>query len=146
MCFILSSCVMDPYDPRELMLLNKSTDTIYTILSPNDNLNGTEKYNGYQNTNASKDNEINYFEQIAPGEKSAVQNRPKSWDIYFESKKDEDFRLFIISKDSVIKYGWYQIFKKQMYQRKYLFRFPNIEASSENLEITYDKLADSHSE
>ena len=39
-----------------------------------------------------------------------------------------------------------EIFKKEMYQKKYLFRFPSIEASSENLEITHDKSLDSHLE
>lgn len=125
---------MDTYDTRKLLISNKSKKTIYSIISTNDSLNGSGNYNEYEQSERDNSNRF-IFQEIKPENKLGTPDRPKSWDSYFESTTDDYLRLFIISKDSVNKYGWHQIFKKQLYEKKYQFKME--ELNEKNWEVIY---------
>jgi hypothetical protein len=115
---------MDKTDTRDLMVLNKSKRTIYAIISKNDNMNSSSFYDEFEhdeNYVYTREDSINrfIFEKIEPNTKYASHDRPQNWDVFFRSINDKKMRLFIVAKDSVDKYGWNKIFKKNIYNEKY---------------------------
>ncbi|MDD5150460.1 MAG: hypothetical protein PHC28_08240 [Flavobacterium sp.] len=76
------------------------------------------------------------FTEIKSGQIIANHDGPRFWDNYFNSLEDKKARLFIVQKDSVDKYGWKEIFKKNIYNKKYLFTIKDLD--SLNWTITYD--------
>lgn len=137
--FILASC-MDRLDNRSLTIFNNSNEAIYNIISPNDSLNGSGHYNEFLhkgNYIYTKEDSINrfIFLEIVPNVKMQSNDRPNNWDLYFESINDKKMRLFIIYKDSVDKYGWKEIFKKNIYNKKYYLSLEDLDRM--NWEIEY---------
>jgi hypothetical protein len=139
--FILTSC-MDRLDNRYLTITNNSDKIIYNIISPNESLNGSGHYDEYlhdENTYIlTREDSINKFVflEIKPNINMNTNDRPRNWDLYFESINDKKMRLFIIEKDSVDKYGWKEILNKNIYNKKYLFTIKDLD--SLNWTITYD--------
>jgi hypothetical protein len=132
---------MDRLDNRNLMIFNNSNKLIYNIISPNDSINVLGYYNDFiykgNNIYLKKGNiKMFVFIGINPKEKLPSNDRPNKWDLYFESINDKKMRLFIIEKDSVDKYGWKEIFKKNIYNKKYLLTIKDL--NSLNWTITYD--------
>lgn len=138
---ILIGC-MDRVDNRYLTIANNSDKVIYNIISPDESLNGSGHYDEYLRDPKAyvytKEDSINKFVflEIKPNIKMDSNDRPRNWDLYFESIDDKKVRLFIIKKDSVDKYGWKEIFKKNIYNKKYLFTIKDLD--SLNWKITYD--------
>jgi len=138
---ILFVSCMDYIDKRELLVNNKSTSSIYSIISPNDSLNASDFYIEYRkdekNYPDSKANNINsfVFEEINSREKIENHDRPRDWKSFFEKCKNNQLRLFIISKDSVEKYGWRKIFAKEIFNKKYIFSLNDLE--KRNWEVIY---------
>jgi hypothetical protein len=58
------------------------------------------------------------------------------WEEYIKTCDNQKLRYYIIKKDSVDKYGWKEIFKKNIYNKKYLFTIKDLD--SLNWSITYD--------
>lgn len=139
--FILTGC-MDRLDNRYLTIANNSDKVIYNIISPNESLNGSGHYDEYLRDEKTyiytREDSINKFVflEIKPNINMNTNDRPRNWDLYFESINDKKMRLFIIDKDSVDKYGWKEIFKKNIYNKKYLFTIKDLD--SLNWKITYD--------
>ncbi|WP_026714014.1 hypothetical protein [Flavobacterium daejeonense] len=135
--FNFYSC--DKLDTRELVVKNSSDRIIYSILSENDQMNDAGFYYEYQNDfDETKRGDYDtpfIFKEIKKGEKIANHDRPRFWDNYFERLEDKKARLFIVKKDSVDKYGWKTIFKKNIYNKKYLLTIENLEKM--NWEIEY---------
>jgi hypothetical protein len=75
------------------------------------------------------------FEPIKPTESATNHDRPMYWDISFEQIEDKKIRLFIVPQDSVDKYGWFKIFQKNVYAKKYTLSLKDLE--SKNWEIVY---------
>jgi hypothetical protein len=113
----------DKLDDRELRVKNNSDKTIYSILSENDSMNHSGFYYEYQqgfDENKKGDYDTPFiFQEIRKGQTAANHDRPRYWEHYFNRLEDRKARLFIIQKDSVQKYGWKMIFKKNSYSKKY---------------------------
>jgi len=67
------------------------------------------------------------FTGIKPKEKLPNNGGSNKWDVYFESIDDKKVRLFIIKKDSLDKYGWKEILKNNIYNKKYLFTIEDLD-------------------
>lgn len=107
---------------------NESNNSIFSIISFNNDMSSSSYYYEYQEGYEKGENDFPFiFEEIEPNTQYENHDTPLFWDNFFELSKDKKIRLFIISKDSVDKYGWKIIFKKQIYNKKY-------ELSKEDLE------------
>ena len=116
---LIVSC-MDYYDSEQLSISNKSKSTIFSIISPNDNIAGSSFYseNAYHTF---------HFEPIKPNQKIENHDRPRDWKSYFEKIPDKKIRIFIVEQDSVVKYGWKKIFEKQLFSKKYMLLLSELE-------------------
>lgn len=131
---------MDSIDTRDLMVSNGSNKSIYSIISNNDDMFGSGYYDEFRRDEkyvyTKKDSLFRFiFEEIEPNTKYACHDRPSYWETFIESTIDKKIRLFIISKDSVDKYGWNKIFKNQIYNKKYELTIEDLEAM--NWKIDY---------
>lgn len=134
--FSFNSCIYDRYDLREIIVVNKSKDTLYTIVSPNPSVSGSKNFDNFEQENITHDDSINNtrFNLILPGSEGKSSNRPKLWDQYFDSN-DEKIRLFIINKKDVNTYGWYEVLNNNLYNKKY--EFTENELNNNNWKIIY---------
>lgn len=136
---LFNFCSCDKLDTRNLLVKNSSNKIIYSILSENDSMNGAGFYYEYQNDfDETKRGDYDapfIFTEIKKGQIIANHDRPRFWDNYFNRLEDKKARLFIVQKDSVDKYGWKTIFKKNIYNKKYLFTIEDLEKI--NWEIEY---------
>lgn len=135
--FIFCSC--DKYDARELVVKNNTDKIIFSILSENDNMNDGGFYyeyqNGFDETERGDYDAPFIFQEIKKGQKFANHDRPRFWDNYFNRLEDKKARVFIVQKDSVDKYGWKEIFKKNIYNKKYFITLEKLD--SLNWQIEY---------
>jgi len=123
---LFSNSCIDAIDDRELFVFNSSNNSIFSVLSPNDDMNGSNHYYEYMTEERYKDaiqnNKIIFnFTPIISNTKVSNHDAPRSWDSFFNKTSDGKLRLFIISADSVNKYGWTKIFQQKIYNKKYLF-------------------------
>ena len=130
--FILSSCVFDRIDKRNLMIYNNSNKIIYSVISSNDSIYNLGNFDDFVykgNYIYTKEGDIKLFgfTGINPKEKLQSDGGSTKWDVYFESIDDKKIRLFNIYKDSVDKYGWKEILSKNIYTEKYLFTIEDLE-------------------
>ncbi len=136
---ILSSC-MDKIDKRNLIIFNNSNKVIYNVISSNDSIYNLGNYDDFVykgNYIYTKEGGIKMFgfTAINPKEKLPSNGGSTKWDVYFESIYDKKIRLFIIKKDSVDKYGWKEILKKNIYNKKHLLNIEDLNKT--NWEIEY---------
>ena len=135
-----SGC-MDKIDNRDLIVFNKSKSSIYSIISNDNNMNSSSYYREFGNKSKKeyslKDSVFKFiFEEIKPNSKLFNKDRPRSWNSFFKSSKGHKLYLFIVSKDSVDKYNWYNIFKSEIYNKKYELTLDDIE--NKKWEIIYN--------
>jgi|GEM_PF-3374527 len=100
----LNSCVFDPVDKRKLKITNKSNEVVYMIRS-NSNLKPPD-FN----------DDIDTI-QID----SCILLRPSGfWEESIKRSTDKRLKIYIIPKDTVLKYGLKAIYKKQIFAKRYL--------------------------
>ena len=137
---LFNFCSCDKYDSRELLVKNSSNKLIFSILSKTDNMNEAGFYYEYQNgfdETKRGDYDVPFiFEEIKNGQTIGNHDTPRFWDNYFNELEDKKARLFIVQKDSLDKYGWKEIFKKNIYNKKYYLTMKQLD--SLNWTITYD--------
>jgi hypothetical protein len=104
---LLTSCVYgDRVDNRKIKINNNSTLDVYFVKSES----GSLKKPFYdENTGVILRDSVGLVHSTTP-----------SWDMLIDSSKDHKLSVFIVSKDSVDKYGWDYIYKKNIYIRRYL--------------------------
>lgn len=132
-------CSCDKLDTRDIFVKNSSDTVIFSILSDNDSMNSGGFYyefrDDFDESKRGKYDMPFIFNEIKKGQKDYNGDRPRYWDTYFDSLDDKKARLFIVKKDSVDKYGWKEIFKKNIYNKKYLFTIEDLDKI--NWEIEY---------
>jgi hypothetical protein len=127
-------------DTRDLAVYNKSRRSIYSICSKTDDMFGSGWYDEFKWREEQRDKKKNkrfrfVFEEILPNTKVENNDVPQTWDSYFDKIPDKKLRVFIVTKDSVDKYGWYRIFKDTIYNKKYLLTLEDLD--KQNWEIIY---------
>lgn len=134
-CLFMISC-MDYTDKEGLIVYNGTDSEIYSILSNSDKISDSDYFASYR-----YDKTVSAFNimEIAPDKEQKNKDRPVYWDSFFASSKDKKARLFIISKDSVDKYGWARIvkLKNRVYDKKYLLTKQDLEKAE--WKIVYKK-------
>ena len=133
-CFLLFliGCV-DRIDERNLTVYNRSTNSIFAIISKDSTMNSLGYYDEFENKKTSYPSFK--FHEIKPTEKYISHDRPQHWDTFFKSASEHKLKLYIISKDSVEKYGWDFIFRNKLFIRK--FQFSLNELNERDWEIIY---------
>jgi len=132
LCALLSNCIIDKLDSRNITVINNSKDTIYSIISPSDDMFGSGYYDefkqgsDYQYTPAAFKME---FSPIAPFDQVEPHDRPRFWDNYFK-EHDKMVRVFIVKKGTVNKSGWHKIFNESQYDEKYLLSEKQLDSCS----------------
>ncbi|WP_395048719.1 hypothetical protein [Flavobacterium sp.] len=136
---LFNFCSCDKLDTRDLLVKNNSGKVIFSILSENDNMNNGGFYyeyqNGFDKTKRGDYDAPFIFSEIKKGQIVANGDRPRFWDSFFNRLEDKKARLFIVQKDSVDKYGWKEIFKKNIYNKKYFITLEKLD--SLNWQIEY---------
>ncbi|RRJ87101.1 hypothetical protein [Flavobacterium macacae] len=123
--FLFISCI-DKIDSREFEVINNSNQSIYTII---------HKVN-------IEDDTINKYGFVGDFTDSILSNtikeinRPIDWGRYMNKSYGMKFRLYLIKKDSIDKYGWEGIRKKNIYNKKYILDIDDLD--SLNWRIKYD--------
>jgi hypothetical protein len=136
----LGSCAWDKTDERNLIIYNRSAKSIYTVLGTDDTMKHSYLYSEYENKveykKREKEDLLLKFYEILPSEKDESSDRPKRWNFYFESSQDKEIRLFIIHKDTVDKYGWFEVFQRNIYNKKYKLTIQDLD--KQKWEIVYE--------
>ena len=99
---------MDKIDLRKFEVKNSSGVSIYTIIHKID----IDTVNNY--------GFIGDFTDSLYSNTVKEIDRPIDWGTYIKKSQYHKFRLYIIEKDSIDKYGWKDIASKGIYNKKYL--------------------------
>jgi hypothetical protein len=119
------SCIGHKVDNRFIITQNNSEEKIYSFFLENELCN----VNIFTNFYFPKDS-------LLPNEKSFDHVDKLTWEEYIKTCDDQKIRYYIVKKDSVDKYGWKEVFSKNIYNKKYLFTIEDLDKM--NWTITYD--------
>ncbi|MCF6142045.1 hypothetical protein L1S34_12175 [Flavobacterium sp. K77] len=140
--FLFHFCSCDKLDTRNIFVKNNSDKIIFSILSDNDSMNSGGFYyefrDDFDESKRGKYDMPFIFNEIKKGQKDYNGDGPRYWDTYFDSLYDKKARLFIVKKDSVDKYGWKEIFRKNIYNKKYLLTIDDLEKMKWEIEYKGD--------
>ena len=109
---MITSCMRDRVDNRSLSIINNSNETIYWIRLYNDKFEKPENW----------DHDI-----ILPTSNTYLIQPKPSWDDLIKSIEDGKLRIYIVNKDSVDKYGWDNVYKKNIFSKRYLIDMQYLE-------------------
>ena len=109
---MITSCMRDRVDNRSLSIINNSNETIYWIRLYNDKFEKPENW----------DSDI-----ILPTSNTYLIQPKPSWDDLIKSIEDGKLRIYIVNKDSVDKYGWDNVYKKNIFSKRYLIDMQYLE-------------------
>lgn len=121
MIFLCTSC-MDKIDLRKFKVNNNSGVNIYTIINHRD-IDTISDYGS-----------IGDFTDSINGNMEKEIDRPIDWGTYINKSQYHKFRLYIIEKDSVEKYGWKGIASKGVYNKKYLLDIDTLDSLNWTIE------------
>ncbi len=118
---VLISCIGHKTDGRYITTHNNSMNSIYAFYTKKE-LNNINSIPNMGKESLPKEDVINITGRIY-------------WEEYIKYCDNQKLRYYIIKKDSVDKYGWKEIFKKNIYNKKYLFTIEDLDKI--NWTITY---------
>lgn len=107
------SCIGRKTDGRAIITHNKSMNSIYCFYT------NRELY--------AIDSIPNMGKESIPKEDDFSLIGLPFWEEYIKTCDNQKLRYYIIKKDSVDKYGWKEIFKKNIYNKKYLFTIEDLD-------------------
>jgi hypothetical protein len=119
---------MDKVETRKIEIVNKSNNVVYCLKAKSDFI--SESCRGFSETYLSE------FSKISKDTIYYVYNKNIDWDSFINVEcKNGKLRLFIISKDSIDKYGWSEVLTKNIYSKVYKLNMDDLEKC--NWKITY---------
>lgn len=138
--FILFTSCMDKIDIREISVKNNTNDKIFYSLSNSDlvldidsSMIFKDKINNLEIFKL--DISHSFIDSLNAKESHLTSRRPADWRSYFDPyNKGEKLRIFIISKDSVDKYGWEGIYAKNIYNKKYTLDIDDLDSLNWTIE------------
>jgi hypothetical protein len=106
------SCVYDTAeDKRDIKFQNKSNGTVYCLRLETDSLK--DYYLGLD------DVAMNKLFKTPKDSSILIPDKPPSWDNFIKFSNGGRVRFFVISKDSVDKYGWRKVIEQNIYTKVY---------------------------
>jgi|WetSurMetagenome_2_1015567.scaffolds.fasta_scaffold00059_54 hypothetical protein len=127
---LLQSCLMDRIENRNIKVINDSSQPIYCLKSQDDLF----KYPYFDYNYKS----ITEVFKIQPGSAGYVLDNPTSWDSYIKESKNGKLRLFIITQESLDKFGWGEILDKNIYDKVYSMSIDDLKKA--HWKVIYDGL------
>lgn len=125
-CLIFISTVFyfcDRFESRYLFVKNDSKSAIICIITKKE-------------LNLTRIKDISFGEEVEVNKEGSVDPGKSSWERFIEKCDGQKLHFYIISKDSVSKYGYDTILKRNMYIRKDYFTIEDLEKI--NFRITYE--------
>lgn len=107
----LFSC-MDRVETMKIKIINHSRGTVYCFKSMSDSLSKSKNVDF-------TDSLFDVSCEVKKDSTYLVGNVLSDWGIFIDDCDDKKLRLFIISKDSIDKYGWTQVLKENIYSKVY---------------------------
>ena len=106
--FLLLSC-MDTTENRMITLYNKHREVCYCFF-----------YNKELSSKGYYLDKHSFYPELVKQDSSCLLDivRPR-WEKYIDESSDKKLKIYVIEKDSVNKYGWENIFAKNIYNKKY---------------------------
>ncbi len=120
MLLLLSLGCMDEFEKRDILIKNNSDKVIYPLISKNESLR--DPYITYNDTLIENFFGINTFS------KGKIKDKPRNWDSYIAQSSEQKLHLFIISSDSVRKYGWREVLNKRTYTKYYKLNIKDLDS------------------
>lgn len=121
--FMFFSC--DLTENRFITIKNNSKDNIFCFISKID-LNNIKSIAEMNSIAEIKKDEFAFLIPTVRGK----------WESYLDKCENNKARVYVVIKDSVDKYGWNNIYIKNIYAKKYLFSISDLEKI--NFEINYE--------
>ena len=109
---ILFSCMDRAVDNRDLKICNETNDMIYFFFFFYDIF-----ANPYQDYG---EDVLNFNNSVKQDTFAYFIDKPINWEDFIKDCKDGKMRLFIVTKDSVDKYGLKGVISKNIFTQKYL--------------------------
>src|SRR6187431_1797055 len=105
---VLVSC-MDTTENRMITFYNKHTEVCYCFF-----------YNKELSSEGYYLDKHSFYPEIVKQDSSCLLDivRPR-WEKYINESSDKKLKIYVIEKDSVEKYGWENIFVKNIYNKRY---------------------------
>ncbi len=125
---LISLFFTDKIDKRQVNIVNKTDDTIFCFNAIHHAFDNV--YNMY------KDYDFDRKFMVVGDSSSVFYDHPRDWNTAFNYSLDGKLRFFIISKDSVNKYGWEKVSKDTIFTKVYLLDIHDLD--SLNWTIVYD--------
>ena len=110
---LLASCIGHKTDGRYITTHNNSTNSIYCFYTENE-LNRIDSIPNMGKESLPKEDVVSII--VLP-----------FWEEYIKTCDNQKIRYYIVKKDSVDKYGWDKVFKKNIYNKKYLFTIEDLD-------------------
>jgi hypothetical protein len=111
---VLTSCIGHKTDGRYITTHNNSMNSIYCFYAKKE-------------LNSLIDSIPNMGKESLPKEDIISIIVLPFWEEYIKTCDNQKLRYYIIKKDSVDKYGWKEIFKKNIYNKKYLLTIEDLD-------------------
>lgn len=107
----------DITDSRFITIENKTTNSIICFISKVDirSIEEVSEMDAVIDLNKNESNSL------------ALQGMKSRWEDYIEKCDGKKIRLYVIASDSVDKYGMNNVFKKNIYNKKYLFTIEDLD-------------------
>ncbi len=97
----LNSCLDKALETRKIIIINNSSKPIYCFISQNDSIR--TPYVFYA------DSVIDHYYKVGAKKTVLLDERPRSWDNYIRNSENGKMRIFIVSNDSIVKFGWHEV-------------------------------------
>ncbi len=111
LAFYFISCMDKSVDTRDITMKNNTKKDVYVFLSDIDSIGSF--YLSYDEYRLDQD----FI--LRSGFTGKVYDKPDDWESYIAQAYDGVVRIFIVSSDSVHKYGWTKIFNNNIYTKMY---------------------------
>jgi len=129
MVLCINSCFDKSGDTRDIKIYNRSNGVVYCLKSKSDSFK--YPYIKYQETIVDK------YHKIKKNNFIYLDDNPREWESYINNDcKNGKLRLFIISKDSIDKYGWGKVLINNLYTKVYKLDIEDLK--KRNWEIIYN--------
>lgn len=108
---------MDKYDNQVLLVVNKTNDSVYSILS----------YKKFDKIISPDEPGVFYSTILLPNDGSD-ELKPKTWEGCLKMSNEKKLYAYFIKKDSIDRYGWEKVHSMNLYNKKYTLDIDDLDS------------------